>query len=251
MSTTPLVAAAGLAKTYEGAGGGAIEALAGIDLEVMAGEFVSVIGPSGCGKSTLLGILSGAIAPTAGSVTVHGRPAHMPQRDLLMPWRTAARNAAVALEASGVDRAEAERAARKQLADFGLDRFADAWPNELSGGMRQRVALARTMLAATDLLLLDEPFGALDALTRLELQSSLSATCRERGLTTVLVTHDLEEAVALADTVYVLSPRPGQIVARVAVDLGKDRDPSQRLSDEFGRCRAELMQAIGVSGGTA
>jgi len=247
MNNRPMVVAASLTKTYATAHGDLVEALGGVDLRIGSGHFVSVVGPSGCGKSTLLGILAGTLAPTAGTVAVHGTRALMPQRDLLMPWRTAAGNAAVALEAAGADRNQAERAARTQLSEFGLKGFEDAWPGELSGGMRQRVALARTMLAGADLLLLDEPFGALDALTRLELQAWLSAHSRERSQTTVLVTHDIEEAIALADTVHVLSPAPGQIVASIHVGLGAERDPSQRLSEEFGRCRAALLDALAVT----
>jgi NitT/TauT family transport system ATP-binding protein len=186
---------------------------------------IGLVGPSGCGKSTLLELIAGLREPTAGEILVDGeaeaagrlaRCAYMPQRDLLLPWLRAIDNAAIALRNRGVPRRAARRAAAPLFARFGLAGFERAHPHELSGGMRQRVAFLRTLLAGKPLLLLDEPFGGLDAITRAEMQEWLAGALRDGGRTAVLVTHDVEEALYLSDRVLVLAPRPASVVAELA-----------------------------------
>jgi ABC-type nitrate/sulfonate/bicarbonate transport system ATPase subunit len=217
---------------------GALTALAGIDLTLREDEITAVVGPSGSGKSTLLELVAGLQEPDEGVVRVNGAAgaaerraacAYMPQRDLLLPWRDALGNAALALECQGVPRAEARRRAEPLFERFGLAEFERARPAELSGGMRQRVAFLRTLLPGRPLLLLDEPFGALDAITRADLQEWLAGMLVEEPRTVLLVTHDVEEAVFLADRVVVLSARPGRQVAEFEVTLPRPRsvtDPS-------------------------
>jgi ABC-type nitrate/sulfonate/bicarbonate transport system ATPase subunit len=195
---------------------GAVRALDSVDLEVAAGEIVAVVGPSGCGKTTLLELVCGLQAPDAGSVRAD--PAVlMPQRDNLLPWLRAIDNAALAVRLGGASRDEARARAHPLFAAFGLDGFERARPHELSGGMRQRVAFLRTLLSGKPLLCLDEPFAALDALTRREMQDWLAQALRQEPRTVLLVTHDVEEAARLGDRVVVLSPRPGRVVAQVTV----------------------------------
>ena len=201
---------------------GAVVALAGISLRVRAGETVAVVGPSGCGKSTLLDVLCQLRAPDAG--TVAAPPAVlMPQRDGLLPWLSAQDNAGLALRVAGASRAEARAAAREHFTAFGLAGFEEARPAALSGGMRQRVAFLRTLLAGTPLLCLDEPFGALDALTRVQVQEWLAGALAREPRTVVLVTHDVEEAAVLADRIVLLSPRPGRVVATLEVRMPRPR----------------------------
>jgi NitT/TauT family transport system ATP-binding protein len=193
-----------------------IEALAGLTLAVQPNEVVAVVGPSGCGKTTLLELVCGLQAPDAGAVDA--APAVlMPQRDLLLPWMDALDNAGLARRVAGASREEARSAARPLFAAFGLEGFEDQRPAALSGGMRQRVAFLRTLLAGKPVLCLDEPFGALDALTRAEMQNWLAGALATEPRTALLVTHDVEEALLLADRVAVLSPRPGRVVAELEV----------------------------------
>jgi len=195
---------------------GAVRALDGLDLEVGAGEIVAVVGPSGCGKTTLLELVCGLQAPDAGRVRAD--PAVlMPQRDNLLPWLRAIDNAALALRLGGASRDEARARARPLFATFGLEGFERARPHELSGGMRQRVAFLRTLLSGKPVLCLDEPFAALDALTRREMQDWLAQALSRERRTVLLVTHDVEEAARLGDRVVVLSPRPGRVVAQLGV----------------------------------
>ncbi len=204
---------------------GSLTALQGLSLTVGAGQVLGVVGPSGCGKSTLLELVAGLSEPDAGSIAVGGhtdrreRCAYMPQRDLLLPWRDAVANAALALECQGISRAGARDRARPLFERFGLAEFEDARPAELSGGMRQRVAFMRTLLAGRPVLLLDEPFGALDAITRASMHEWLAGALEAEPRTVVLVTHDVEEALMLSDRVAVLSPRPGRVVAELDVPL--------------------------------
>jgi ABC-type nitrate/sulfonate/bicarbonate transport system ATPase subunit len=195
-----------------------------VTLDVAAGELVALIGPTGCGKSTVLRVLAGLLVPTAGSATIDGastigRPgaaAFMPQRDSLLPWRSAVANATLGAEIAG-ERGAAEVRARELFVRFGLHGFEGSRPAALSGGMRQRVALLRTVLTGRAVLLLDEPFGSLDAITRRDLHSWLAELLAAETRTTLLVTHDIDEALALADRVVVLSSRPGRIVDVVSL----------------------------------
>jgi ABC-type nitrate/sulfonate/bicarbonate transport system ATPase subunit len=235
----------GLGKRY-----GELEVLRDLTLSVRAGELVAILGPSGCGKSTALAILTGGTAASAGEVLVDGAPlagaragrfAYMPQADALLPWRRVLDNATLGLEVRGVPRAQARERVRAVLPAFGLDGFERAYPFELSGGMRQRVALLRTIVQERDVLLLDEPFGALDALTRAEMQRWLSSI-RERFRTTVLlVTHDVREAVFLADRIYVLSARPGTVVAELEVPFPRPRAPGDPA---IARLEGELLERL-------
>ncbi len=249
----PRIAIEGVAKEYALAGK-VVDALDGVSLAVEPGEFVSIVGPSGCGKSTLLRILAGLDEPTAGRVEVVvgdgpsrrrlGACGYMPQRDMLLPWRTVLDNVTLPLEYRGMARGAARREAAALLDAFGLGGFEDAWPAALSGGMRQRAALARTVLTGRRALLLDEPFGALDALTRLDMQGWLLGVWRELGATVLLVTHDLDEAVYLSDRVYVMGARPGRIVAEVAIPLSRPRSDDTVASAAFAALKGRLLSAI-------
>ena len=229
---------------------GGVTALSGIDLQLRSHEILAVVGPSGCGKSTLLELVAGLQEPDEGAVRVLGREraedrraacAYMPQRDLLLPWRDALGNAALALECQGVARAEARRRAQPLFERFGLSEFERSRPAALSGGMRQRIAFLRTLLPGRPVLLLDEPFGALDAITRTDLQEWLAGTLALEPRTVLLVTHDVEEAAFLADRIVVLSPRPGRPVAEFAIDLPRPRS----LADPtLARLKAEAMEAL-------
>jgi ABC-type nitrate/sulfonate/bicarbonate transport system ATPase subunit len=213
---------AGVSRAFARRNAAPVAALADVSVSVAAGETVAVVGPSGCGKTTLLELVCGLQAPDAG--TVRAAPAVlMPQRDLLLPWLTAIDNAALALRVAGASRAEARERAHPLFAAFGLDGFERARPDELSGGMRQRVAFLRTLLSGKPVLCLDEPFGALDALTRREMQEWLAGALAREPRTVLLVTHDVEEAALLADRIVVLSPRPGRVVAELEVDLPRPR----------------------------
>jgi ABC-type nitrate/sulfonate/bicarbonate transport system ATPase subunit len=227
-----------------------VTALSGLDLRLRSDEILAVVGPSGCGKSTLLELVAGLQEPDEGTVTVLGATraedrraacAYMPQRDLLLPWRDALSNAALALECQGIPRAEARRRAHPLFERFGLREFERSRPVALSGGMRQRVAFLRTLLPGRPVLLLDEPFGALDAITRTDLQEWLAGTLAVEPRTVLLVTHDVEEAAFLADRIVVLSPRPGHPVAEFEVDLPRPRS----LTDPtLARLKADAMQAL-------
>ncbi len=211
-----------VSRSYRDGRGGTVQALGGATLHAAHGELLAVVGPSGCGKTTLLELICGLQAPDGGSIAC--APAVlMPQRDLLLPWLSAVDNAALALRIARCSRAQARRRAAALFAELGLDGFEGARPRELSGGMRQRVAFLRTLLSGKPVLCLDEPFGALDAITRGEMQEWLAQALAREPRTVVLVTHDVEEAILLADRVAVLSPRPGRVVAELAVDLPRPR----------------------------
>jgi NitT/TauT family transport system ATP-binding protein len=212
----------GISHAYQGRSGVLVRALAGVSLRAARGEVVAVVGPSGCGKTTLLELICRLHAPGGG--TLECPPAAlMPQRDLLLPWLSAVDNAALALRIAGVPRNRARARAGDLFAEFGLDGFQDARPATLSGGMRQRVAFLRTLLAGKPVLCLDEPFGALDAITRGEMQDWLAQALVREPRTVVLVTHDVEEAVVLADRIAVLSPRPGTVIEEFVVELPRPR----------------------------
>ncbi len=211
-----------VSHTFTDRRGRGVQALAGVSLCVGRGELLALVGPSGCGKSTLLELIC-ALAP-AQSGTLACEPAVlMPQRDLLLPWLSAVDNAALALRIAHVAREQARNQAAALFAALGLAGFEHARPAELSGGMRQRVAFARTLLAGKPVLCLDEPFGALDAITRAEMQDWLAGALAREPRTTVLVTHDVEEAVVLADRVLVLSPRPGRVIGELVIETPRPR----------------------------
>jgi ABC-type nitrate/sulfonate/bicarbonate transport system ATPase subunit len=228
------------------AGSPAVEVLRDVSLDVAAGAFVSIVGPSGCGKSTLLRMLAGLVAPDRGTASVAGRVAYMPQRDLLLPWRRAEGNAILGATLGGVSLTTAVEQARALFPAFGLDGFERAWPGQLSGGMRQRLAMLRTFLTPGGALLLDEPFGALDAITRRQMQHWLQGVWAEDGRTVLLVTHDIEEALVLSDAVYVMSPRPGTMVTRVEVDLPRPRGTEDLTAPRFVALKERLLQALGA-----
>jgi ABC-type nitrate/sulfonate/bicarbonate transport system ATPase subunit len=224
---------------------GAVAALRGVTLSVAPGEIVAVVGPSGCGKSTLLEVVCGLLEPQAGRVRA-GAAALMPQRDALLPWLSALDNAGLALRVAGASRAAARAAAHEHFAAFGLAGFERARPAALSGGMRQRVAFLRTLLAGRPVLCLDEPFGALDALTRLQMQRWLAGALEREPRTVLLVTHDVEEAVLLADRVALLSPRPGRIVETLDVPLPRPRERSDAAVVEL---REHALRVLGADEG--
>jgi NitT/TauT family transport system ATP-binding protein len=224
---------------------GDVVALDGLTLSVSEGEIVAVVGPSGCGKSTLLELLAGLQEPDQGTVDAEAA-AYMPQRDLLLPWRSALANAALALECAGVRKGEARGRAQPLFERFGLAGFEGARPAELSGGMRQRVALARTFLSGRPLLLLDEPFASLDQITRGSLQQWLAEALCDEPRTVVLVTHDVQEALYLADRVAVLSPRPGRIVDDIEVPIERPRRRRATItSPQFAALEERALEALG------
>lgn len=229
-----------------GFGGGSdrVDVLDDLSLSLVEGEFVSVVGPSGCGKSTLLHLLAGLDRPERGTARVEGRAAYMPQRDALLPWRRAIDNATLGAEVRGVPRAAARRSAAALFEPFGLAGFERAWPGQLSGGMRQRLALLRTFLTPASTLLLDEPFGALDAITRRQFQRWLEEVWMGDRRTVLLVTHDVEEALVLSDRVLVLSPRPARVVATVACPFPRPRPPTLVTSAAFVARKADLLSAL-------
>ena len=216
--------------------GAVFTAVEGLTFDVRPGEFVSIVGPSGCGKSTILNMVAGLDRPSEGQVrlsghAVTGPSAHvgfMLQKDLLLPWRTILRNVEFGLEARPIARAERRARALRELARCRLTDFADRYPHQLSGGMRQRAALARTLAIEPEIVLLDEPFSALDAQTKLLLQRSFAETIQASGVTTLLITHDLTEAVVMSDRILVMSERPGRIVEEIVVDLPHRDDPIAR-----------------------
>ena len=219
---------------------GPVEALAGVSLTVARDEVVAVVGPSGCGKSTLLELVCGLTAPDQGTIAA-GEAVLMPQRDLLLPWLGALDNAALPLRLAGASKKQAREEARPLFTALGLEGFERARPQELSGGMRQRVAFLRTLHANRPILCLDEPFGALDAMTRADMQAWLAGALAREPRTVLLVTHDVEEAVVLADRVLVLSPRPGRVTEELAVTSPR---PRSATDPEVVRLRANALEAL-------
>jgi NitT/TauT family transport system ATP-binding protein len=236
--------------------GGTLTAVRAVSFSIRDGEVVSLIGPSGCGKSTLLNIGSGLTAPSEGSALVDGERvagpnahvAFMLQKDLLLPWRTVAENVMFGVEIQKVPLAERKARAQRLLEKFNLAEFAGHYPHQLSGGMRQRIALARTLAVDPHVLLLDEPFSAVDAQTRIVLQRDLAQTLTEAQKTALLITHDLLEAVTLSDRVLVMSRRPGAITDEIVIDMPRRDDPiarraDPRVNDYVGR----LMDRLGIA----
>ncbi|PJF43218.1 MAG: nitrate ABC transporter ATP-binding protein [Candidatus Thermofonsia Clade 1 bacterium] len=236
-----------VSKTFHGER--PVQALAEVSFVIEQGEFVSLIGQSGSGKSTLCNLIAGLLTPDSGEIRLNGalingqtgHVGYMPQRDLLMPWRTVLQNVILGAEIARKPLEQARQRARSLLPLFGLEGFADAYPRQLSGGMRQRAALLRTILMDRPLLLLDEPFGALDALTRREMQNWLMTVWAQLQPTVLFVTHDVREAALLSDRVLVLSARPGRLIADVPIHLARPR----RESDEaFLRLQAQLLGSL-------
>jgi NitT/TauT family transport system ATP-binding protein len=242
-----------LSKTF-GSGERAVEALVDVSFDVGENEFVSLVGVSGCGKSTLLAIAAGLEDATAGEVFVHGEPVAGPGRDrgvvfqsyTLFPWLTARENIEFALIGGSMGRRERRETALEHLRLVGLTRFADAYPRELSGGMRQRVAIARALSYRPKILLMDEPFGALDALTRRQMQELLTEIWEHNRLTVLFVTHDIDEAVLLSDRVLVMTPRPGRLQATLPVDLQRPRQLELIGHRTFVALRTRLLETVGA-----
>jgi NitT/TauT family transport system ATP-binding protein len=254
-AAAPLLAAEQIERQYDTTsvnGGGPIRALGSTSLQVNAGEFVCVVGPSGCGKTTLLRILGGLLQPTRGRVMLKGEPLTGPRSEIgyvfqhanLMPWRTVLRNVALPLELQGRPAAEIQSRAQAVLRLVGLEGFEQSYPRQLSGGMAQRAALARTLVHAPELLLLDEPFGALDAITRERMNLELLGIRQSYAYTAVMVTHSIAEAVFLAGRVLVMSQRPGRIVAQVAVPLPYPRSLELMGAPEFAGLTRDVRRAI-------
>lgn len=236
---------------------GDIAVLESVSMHVAKGEFVSIVGPSGAGKSTLFRLLIGALTPDRGSIRIDSGAGHvagdgfafMPQRDALLPWRRVLDNVTLGLEMQGQSRANAREQARPLLAEFGLEGFERHYPKQLSGGMRQRAALLRTVIQARPIQLLDEPFGALDALTRMQMQAWLEERWLEARWTTLLITHDVREAAALSDRIYVLSQRPARVIEEFEVNaprprLGRPLPDSMRALED--RLLDTLLTQTGV-----
>ena len=246
----PLLQMRRIDKTF-----GHVAALKGFDASIAPGEFVTVVGPSGCGKSTLFNIVAGLEEPATGAILrvegkdceaadLLGRVSFMPQRDLLLPWRTVIDNAILAIEVEGTPRKQAREQALGMLPEFGLAGFENQYPHQLSGGMRQRVALMRTFLFKRDLMLLDEPFGALDALTRTMMQRWLLDVWQKHRRTILFITHDVDEAIFLGDRVLVMSARPGRVKLEQRIELPRPRSAELLTAPEFIRIKRVLLDAI-------
>jgi ABC-type nitrate/sulfonate/bicarbonate transport system ATPase subunit len=241
----------GLGRTFW-QGSEPISAFHDVTFALTEGEFATIIGPSGCGKTTLLNVLAGLLEPSSGRVLIYGEErakrsqysGYMFQKDLLLPWRTVRDNVALGLEVQGVRRNEARRKAEELIVHFGLGGFGNSYPVHLSGGMRQRAALMRTLLLDRPLLLLDEPFGALDALTRTFMQEWLLDIWSEAKRTVLFITHDIEEAVFLSDRVFVMNARPGSIAAELKISLPRPRSYEAVTDPEFVSMKHRLIDLI-------
>ena len=235
-----------------GEGKSAVQALAGIDLRIQPGELISVLGPSGCGKSTIIGAVAGFKSVSGGRLTVDGQPVQGPgpdrgvvfQQHTLFPWKTAAGNVEFGLKMRGVGRAERRQAAREILEHVGLGDFYEHYPHQLSGGMQQRVNLARVLVNRPRVMLMDEPFCSLDAQTRLQMQEMLLRLWHELHMTVVFVTHDVDEAVFLSDRVVVLTPRPGRIKGEIPIDLPRPRGLATLTSPQFVRLKRQALDLL-------
>lgn len=251
MPSIPRLSLDAVSRTF-----GDLQVLDRVSFDVAPGEFVSLVGPSGAGKSTLFNIIAGLDSPSSGQVLFNGtdargrrdQTAYMPQKDLLFPWRTIEENAALGLVVQGMRRADARARVREWFPRFGLEGFEKALPFELSGGMRQRAALLRTVVQERSTLLLDEPFGALDSLTRQEMQQWLQEMWAGNEWTALLITHDVREAVMLSDRVVVLGPRPASVREIVEVDLPRPRGVDQLASPAFGELERRILELLHVQG---
>lgn len=255
----PILQIEGLAKSYRQAGGENTVAIGNITCAVEAGEFISFVGPSGCGKTTLLMSIAGLLAPSAGKIIVNGTEVSGPPRDLvllfqeynksLFAWRSVLGNVLFGVQARGDQSAGGEAKARRLIESIGLKGFEKHYPWELSGGMQQRVAIARALAYEPQVLLMDEPFGALDALTRLELEDMLLKLWAELKTTILFITHDIEEAIYLSDRIWVLSRRPAQIVQEIKIDFARPRHQvTTRAEARFMTIRNDIYRQIGNAG---
>lgn len=243
----------GVSQQFTRTGADVFTALEKVTIRIEAGRFVSLIGPSGCGKSTIFNIVAGLQQPTEGEVIINGREStgmvgavgYMLQKDLLFPWRTVLENIVLGMEVRGVTRKQARDYALPFLEKYGLGGFADAYPQALSGGMRQRAALLRTLLFDSEVILLDEPFGALDAQTRSHMQEWLLQIWQDFQKTVIFVTHDVEEAVYLSDEIYVMAARPGRVISHIDVPLERPRPRSIAMSREFREMKSECLNLLG------
>ena len=248
-----VVEIAGVGKVFEGASGRTV-ALEGIDLSIAPGEFVSLIGPSGCGKSTLLRLIGDLIAPTSGSITVNGKPARQARLDreygivfqapVLFDWRTVQANVALPLEVKGMSRGERDDRVRATLELVELSDFARHYPYQLSGGMQQRVSIARALALEPSILLMDEPFGALDEMTRERMNAEVQRIWQQTGTTVVFVTHSIPEAVFLSARVVVMSPRPGRIAGIIDVDLPRPRNDDSRETARYFELITDVRETL-------
>src|SRR5436190_5844240 len=251
-----LVRITGLEKIYRSKDGNDIHALKDINLDIRAAEFISIVGPSGCGKTTLLKILAGILQRSSGEVAMQGKSLSGPSRELgvvfqapvLLPWRTVLQNVMVPVEIQKRDRAAFEARARQLIAMVGLSGFESKYPSELSGGMQQRVGICRALVHDPSFLLMDEPFGALDAMTRESMNEELQRIWSESRKTILLVTHSIPEAVYLADRVVVMTPRPGRIVDVISIDLPRPRTLDMQNTPEFGRFVAGIRRHFSSAG---
>jgi len=229
-----------------------IEVLKEIDLHIKKGEFISIVGPSGCGKSTLFRIITGLERKYSGRAAIEGREAreyskpiaYMPQKDLLLPWRTLYENAKLPLEVAGIGKKEHQDMVLPLIEEFGLKGFEGSYPGELSGGMRQRGALLRTFLIGSDLMLLDEPFGALDAITRMEMQEWLLEIWRKHNHSILFITHDIDEALFLSDRVYVMTGRPGKISLEIEVDEARPRRREVLFGEKYTEHKRDILKVL-------
>lgn len=243
-----------LSLSYESPSGNVLSALGPVNFEIESGSFVCLVGPSGCGKSSLIRILAGLQQSTQGEAYIGNQAIHEPSAHIglmfqeanLMPWRTVRDNMALPLELAGVSKNERYAAVNDQLQGLGLADFGQAYPGELSGGMAQRVAIGRVLIQQPEVLLLDEPFGALDALTREQVSLDLLRVWAQEKQTVLMVTHDINEAVMLSDRVLVMSHRPGQIIADIPVNLPRPRQPDLIYSDTFGVIAQQIRTDLGI-----
>ena len=235
-----------------GSGAARVSAIEGVSFDVQQGTFLSILGPSGCGKSTLFNLIAGLMQPTEGDVTIDGasvigkpgQVGYMLQKDLLLPWRTIEDNIILGQTLHGVPKRDAAAQAAPLIDRCGLSGFEQHRPHQLSGGMRQRAALLRTLLTGKDVLLLDEPFGALDAITRLQLQMLLTDVWQEMQKTILFVTHDVDEALLLSDQILLLSARPGRVLRRFHVDLPRPRTPEMLADRDVAALKADIMSML-------
>lgn len=247
----PVISVRAVSKAFQ-VDGRIVPALDGVSIHAREREFVTLIGPSGCGKSTLLNLIAGLMDPDMGEIALRGDAAihrlgqvgYMPQRDGLLPWRRLLENLTLGPEVMGRDLAAAREQARALLPLFGLEGFERSYPHELSGGMRQRAALLRTLLCEQPVVLLDEPLGALDALTRRTMRDWLLQIWERFERTMLFVTHDVDEAVLLSDRIYIMTPRPGHIARELAVDLDRPRTEAMIIEPAFVACREEILRTL-------